>query len=615
MLLSLLHAFARRSADRLSVFRRTFVVGVVCLVVLLVATAAGSVTLVTTLNNGGDLTVDCKGTSLTQTRLSPTRRQLRCTGTTTTTPTPPQPSGSAVRAAFYYGWYPSTWGSGSNFHPTAGQYSSTDATVVRQHVADAQYANVDAFIASWWGAGTPTDKAFPTGLRASDGTSVKWALYYEAEGYSNPSSSLIGGDLSYLSKNYAADPNYLHRNGKPVLFVYGDGTDGCGTVDRWRAATGNADWYIVLKVFGGYRTCAQQPDSWHQYGPAARSDRQAGYSFSVSPGFWKSGESVRLARDPAAFATAVQAMVASGEPWQLVTTWNEWGEGSPVEPAAEYGRTYLDILHNNGNAAPAAPQPPPPPPPSSALQPVSHVIVISEENRTWSGVGLGFSTMPYLRSVGGLYFPDWTETNTSENSLTQYIGVTSGRNDPDGIANDCSPSATCRTTADNIFRQVRAAGGTPRSYVEGATTGCSASGNAAKHIPALYYFGGTDHDFCATEVRPLGEFDPNNPPTFAFITPNLCNDGHDCSNATVDSWLSTHLPAILNSAAYQNGSVLVNIWYDEDRPVPNLALRKGIASGSNAAVASDGRLLATWEDLLHLPALTSAPSLRSVYGF
>ena len=27
------------------------------------------------------------------------------------------------------------------------------------------------------------------------------------------------------------------------------------------------------------------------------------------------------------------------------------------------------------------------------------------------------------------------------------------------------------------------------SYVEGATTGCSASGNAAKHIPALYYFG------------------------------------------------------------------------------------------------------------------------------
>jgi hypothetical protein len=89
MLLSLLHAFARRSADRLSVFRRTFVVGVVCLVVLLVATAAGSVTLVTTLNNGGDLTVDCKGTSLIQTRVSATRRQLRCTGSTTTTPPTP----------------------------------------------------------------------------------------------------------------------------------------------------------------------------------------------------------------------------------------------------------------------------------------------------------------------------------------------------------------------------------------------------------------------------------------------------------------------------------------------------------------------------------------------
>ena len=171
-----------------------------------------------------------------------------------------------------------------------------------------------------------------------------------------------------------------------------------------------------------------------------------------------------------------------------------------------------------------------------------HVVVFSFENRTWSNVGLGFSatTMPYLHSLASQcsYFSDWTETNTAQNSLTQYIGETSGVNNPNTV-NDCNPSTSCRSTDDNIFRQVRVAGGTARNYVEGATTGCSASGNAAKHIPALYYFGtytdGTgshnDHDFCNTEVRPYSEFDVNNLPTYAFITPTLCNDGHDCGDA------------------------------------------------------------------------------------
>jgi hypothetical protein len=45
-------------------------------------------------------------------------------------------------------------------------------------------------------------------------------------------------------------------------------------------------------------------------------------------------------------------MVASREPWQLVTTFNEWGEGTAVESASEWSSAsgygaYLDVLHNN----------------------------------------------------------------------------------------------------------------------------------------------------------------------------------------------------------------------------------------------------------------------------
>ena len=55
-----------------------------------------------------------------------------------------------------------------------------------------------------------------------------------------------------------------------------------------------------------------------------------------------------------------------------------------------------------------------------------HVVIFSFENRTWSQVGLGYSPMtaPYLHSLASQcsYFADWTETNTGQNSLTQYIG-------------------------------------------------------------------------------------------------------------------------------------------------------------------------------------------------
>lgn len=574
-------------------------------------------------------------------RKHPTRPKCLSTttrpGATTTSGGDIQPS-FPIHASFYYPWFPEAWNQQgfnpfTNYTPSLGFYNGSDTAVVGAQIAAMQYGGQQAGIASWWGRGTPTDGRIPLLLNAARSTTFRWSLYYEPESTGDPSVAQIGTDLAYIDQHYGNAPGHLRVGGRPVLFVYADPNDGCAMASRWAQANSNNRFFLVLKVFSGYLNCASQPDGWHQYAPSVATDSQPQNSFSISPGFYKKGEaSPRLARDPARWAQNVRSMVASRAPWQLVTTFNEWGEGTSVESAKQWasstGRgTYLDVLHQilvGGG----------PPPttttttshPTTTTRPttttttggppgkVKHVVVVTEENRTWSDVGTGFSKLSYVGGLGGMYFPDWTETNTSENSLTQYIGLTSGLNDPDSIRSDCSPSTSCNTTANNIFRQVRVAGGTARSYVEGATTGCSASGNAAKHIPALYYWGGTDRNFCTSEVRPLTELDPNNLPTFAMITPNLCNDGHDCSNATVDSWLSTHLQPILNSAAYRAGEVLVNIQYDEDRPVPNLALNSRIVAGSNAAASSHNRLLATWEDLLGLPRLTTAASLRSTYG-
>ena len=273
-----------------------------------------------------------------------------------------------IRAAFYYPWFPNAWKQGSiypytNFSPSAGTYDGGDPAVISQQIAAMQYGGIQAGISSWWGQGHHTDVRFPALLAGAAGTGFKWTIYYEAESLGDPSVSQITSDLTYLRDNYANDPSYLRINGKFVVFVYADGGDGCGMADRWKKAN-TVGAYVVLKVFSGYLNCASQPDSWHQYAPSKATDGQGAYSYAISPGFWKVGESPRLNRDLNRWAQNVQSMNASGAAWQLVVSFNEWGEGTAIESAKEWSSSsgygaYLDVLHSNGQSVPATNTPVP----------------------------------------------------------------------------------------------------------------------------------------------------------------------------------------------------------------------------------------------------------------
>jgi len=277
----------------------------------------------------------------------------------TSTPIPPDPyfqPQPPIQAAFFYPWFPQAWKQSNiypytNYTPALGFYSSTDDATIDQQLRLAAQAHLEAFISSWWGQGHHTDTAFQYILNRSERSdspypNLRWAIYYENESQGDPTVEQIVSDLQYLADKAFSHVGYLRVNGKPVVFVYANSLDSCGMADRWVQAKAQfgGGVYIVLKVFSGYRNCASQPDAWHQYAPAKNYDSQLPWSISVSPGFWKVGEQPRLPRDPIRFESDVQKMAASGAFWQLVTTWSEWGEGTSVEPATEFGNTYLDIL-------------------------------------------------------------------------------------------------------------------------------------------------------------------------------------------------------------------------------------------------------------------------------
>ncbi len=286
-----------------------------------------------------------------------------------TKPTEPTPPGDfqpvfPIRAVFYYPWFPEAWNQQgynpfTHYTPSIGFYDSSSVSIIQAHISAMTYGNIHSAILSWWGQGSKSDQRVATILGATPSSSnpnFRWAIYYETESQGNPTVAQIQNDLQYIQSHYGMNPSFLRVNGKFVVFVYADTADACGMADRWVQADNNLGHpaYIVLKVFAGFRTCASQPDSWHQYSPAVANDRQSGYSYAISPGFWMEGNAVRLARNLTTWKSNVSSMVASGEPWQLITTFNEWGEGTSVESAVEwaspsgYGQ-YMDVLHDNGN--------------------------------------------------------------------------------------------------------------------------------------------------------------------------------------------------------------------------------------------------------------------------
>lgn len=260
-------------------------------------------------------------------------------------------AGEPVRAIFYYPWFPQTWHEDDQFTPSRGLYSNDSTEVLDAQFEDMAYAGLDLAISSWWGHGTVTGNRLERVMKAGEAHGVGVVPYYEKEhGDQDPTVAELRSDLAGLDP-LTSRPGWLHVDGKPVIFVYNSGATGCSDVSRWRQATdGWTDFYVNLKVFPGFADCADQPQSWHQYGPSTSRSEHLPWSSNVSPGFWKHGEDEpRLPRDLTRFESDLRAQVASGAQWQLITSYSEWGEGTAVESAEEWespsGRgQYLDVM-------------------------------------------------------------------------------------------------------------------------------------------------------------------------------------------------------------------------------------------------------------------------------
>jgi hypothetical protein len=175
-------------------------------------------------------------------------------------------------------------------------------------------------------------------------------IYYEKPAYpADPhlwpagfSWQAVESDINYVLRTYANRPGYLHIDSRPVVFVYMPGATS-SDVQQWVTVRNDTRTYIDLSVDPTQMSGVSPGDldSWHLYNPTVRYQSAGSYYASVSPGFWRDQTSctpscsMQLARDPVAFDTAVRELAQAQTTWKLIETWNEWGEGTSVEPGTE----------------------------------------------------------------------------------------------------------------------------------------------------------------------------------------------------------------------------------------------------------------------------------------
>jgi acid phosphatase len=208
------------------------------------------------------------------------------------------------------------------------------------------------------------------------------------------------------------------------------------------------------------------------------------------------------------------------------------------------------------------------PPPTSAA-PFGNVYLVALENTNYTDV-IGSSSMPYLNGLANQYGLATQYYADTHPSIGNYLMWTTGQI----LTNDDSRNAlNFPVSVDNAVREVIASGKTWKQYAEsipsigylGDDSTCCGGQYYAHHVPLPYM---TDAQVPSqiTNIVPFTQFATdltnNAMPNYSFITPNGCNDAHDCGLDVADSWLQTNIDPLIKSAQFQKNGLLV-IAFDE----------------------------------------------------
>jgi MYXO-CTERM domain-containing protein len=268
-------------------------------------------------------------------------------------------------------------GVASWYAPMIGEYGSADNTVIEYQLLTMKYAGIDGVIIDWPGLNGAND--LPRNKAAADaiiGRTAAFGLEFGVvyEDQDAVSVDAAKNDMSYVRDNYFSKANSIKVNGQPALLVFGP-----------QKFTNASDWTNILSVFATKPTFftlwynanagsnAAGQFAWvAQNGLKGVSDFDNGLDGGnhglmipvLYPGFnpyyaagnwpgptWKISYTLKPDNTEGGdtFASTFSLGMYAGDPLQIAT-WNDYGEGTMIEPTNQFQYRFLTTLQQEVGA-------------------------------------------------------------------------------------------------------------------------------------------------------------------------------------------------------------------------------------------------------------------------
>lgn len=287
-------------------------------------------------------------------------------------------------------WRDTTWNNapaysggnniGANFYPALGCYSSNDPAVISKHFEWIKKSGAGVVAISWWGKNNSSEKSMKTYLDLAEKYGLKITFHIEPI---YKSAAEFRKVLKYLEKNYLHHPAIFKYNGKPLFYLYDTGKvkyyewhklfgedgelsvrntplDGV-FIGHWERRRDGE--FIVKSGFDGFYTyyasdgfmwgCSTE--NWPQMARFAQENKLL-FIPCPGPGYidtrirpWNTRNTQKRKKGKY-YETMFNKAVALNPDFIAITSFNEWHEGTQIEPAVQKtitGYTYEDY----GNAA------------------------------------------------------------------------------------------------------------------------------------------------------------------------------------------------------------------------------------------------------------------------
>ncbi len=257
---------------------------------------------------------------------------------------------------------------GAAHYPLTGPYDCSDPELIRYQLDLAEEAGIDVFIIDWFGPPNgPVDNYTRVLIDYVEkhGRSTRFSILYDGYHYAKYPLSDSLSELRYLLKTYGGRPSFLKVGDYSVVFIY---ASRFYTPRQWdyviRTLRYEGFQAIFLadvfeeeyaKVFDGLYTYspldtilrggnltevyANAKIMASKYGGIFAGTALPGYDDTKirKPGIFLDREDGRI------YSKTWQAVIDSGSNWALICSWNEWHEGTEIEPSVEYGTQYLKL--------------------------------------------------------------------------------------------------------------------------------------------------------------------------------------------------------------------------------------------------------------------------------